>query len=308
MTTTARWPELDLAAWAPTKRSLHAYAQMLGKLRLALAPHQPNFLFTSLAHTPRGFSTGAIPYELRTIEASIDVFRAQLTLVSSAGGKYRISLAEPRTIAAVFAEFGAGLAALDVAVSLSPIPQEVSDLTPFDIDDRPAIFNPADAQRWLTVIAATNAVFERWRSHFFGRTGIQLWWGAFDFALLLFSGKRVDAPTDRGYLMRYDLDAEMMNAGFYPGDDANPAMFYGYIYPPPPDCSALSIAPPSAGWSEKLGEWILPYDLVRTSADPEAEIVAFLNSIYGVCGATSGWDRKELTYRVPPFRRAAPRA
>jgi hypothetical protein len=302
MTTATAWPELGLDSWAPTKKSLHAYAQMLGKLRLALAPHQPNFLFTSLAHTARGVTTGAMPNGLRTIEASIDVFSAQLVLASSNGGEYRISLAEPQTVAGVFAEIHAGLAALDVAVALSPIPQEVPDVTPFDTDERPAIFNPADAQRWLTVMAAINAVFDRWRAHFFGRTGIQLWWGAFDFALLLFNGNHIDAPTDRGYLIAYDLDAEMMNVGFYPGDDANPAMFYGYIYPQPAACRTM--APAGASWSDTLGEWVLPYDAVRTSADPEAMLVAFLDSIYDICGQSAGWDRQRLTYRAPPLRRA----
>jgi hypothetical protein len=268
MTTVNEWPALEFTSWAPTKRSLHLYAQMLGKLRLAMAPHQPNFLFTSLALTPRGFTTGAMPSDLLSVQASIDVFAAEMILESSDGRERRITLAAPRTVAQVFAELHAGLRAMRVEVALSPIPQEIPDRTPLDTDERPAIFEPFDAQRWLAVVTATNAVFDRWRSHFFGRMGIQLWWDAFDFALLLFSGKHVEAPTNRGYLFKYDLDAEMMNVGFYPGDAANLAVFYGYIYPQPTACSTISIAPENATWSDALGEWILPYEAVRTSEVP----------------------------------------
>jgi hypothetical protein len=304
MTTHSGWPALDLSDWAATKTSLHLYAQMLGKVRLALAPHQPNFLYTSLACTPRGFTTGVIPYGLRSVQASVDVFGAEMILESSDGRERRVTLAGGRTIAQVYAELLAALKSLGVTVLLSPIPQEIPDKTPLNTDDRPAIFDPLAAQRWLTVVAATNAIFDRWRAHFFGRTGIQLWWGAFDFALLVFSGKHVEAPANRGYLIKYDLDAEMMNVGFYPGDDANPAMYYGYIYPQPTDCSTIAIGPAGVQWSAALGEWVLPYETMRTSPDPEAALTAFLDAIYGVCGDAAGWDCEQFTYVAPPLRRA----
>jgi hypothetical protein len=298
------WPKLDYASWGPTKRSLHAYAQMLGKLRLALAPPQPNFLFTSLQCTARGFTTGAIPYRLRSLQASVDVFSAQMILESSDGGREYIALSAPRTIAGVYADLRTALEALEISVTLSPIPQETPDRTPLDVDDRPAVFEERDARNWLTVITATNAVFDRWRGHFSGRAGIQLWWGAFDFALLLFNGKRVEAPTTRGYLLKYDLDAEMMNVGFYPGDAQTPAYYYGYIYPQPEQCQSRPVEPKDAVWSETLGEWILPYEAVRTSADPEEALRSFLDSIWLVCCNASGWDRAALSYVPPPLRHA----
>jgi hypothetical protein len=304
MTTADQWPALEYASWAPTKKSLHLYAQMLGKLRLALAPHQPNFLFTSLALTPRGFTTGAIPYGLRSVAASIDVFAAAMIVESSDGRDLRIALGPSRTVAQVFAELQAGLRRLRVEAILSPIPQEIADQTPLDVDERPAVFEPLDAQRWHAVVTAANAVFDRWRAHFFGRTGIQLWWGAFDFALLLFNGKHVDPPKTRGYLFRYDLDAEMMNVGFYPGDDLYPAMFYGYIYPQPPGCASIPMVPEHASWSDALGEWILPYEAVRALENPQSAIVAFLDGVYGVCARASGWDLGQLTYVPPPLRHA----
>jgi hypothetical protein len=204
----------------------------------------------------------------------------------------------------VFAALHAALARLGVDVTLSPVPQEVPDRTPMDTDERPAAFVAGDAQRWLAAMVAIGNVFDRWRAHFFGRSGIQLWWGAFDFALVLFNGNKVAAPTDRGYLIKYDLDAEMMNVGFYPGDAANAPTFYGYIYPQPPQCHTLPVAPAGASWSDAAGEWLLPYDTVRASADPAATLTAFLDTIYGLCGSASGWDHERLRYVAPPLRRA----
>jgi hypothetical protein len=159
------WPELEYATWAPTKTSLHRYAQMLGKLRLALAPHQPNFTFTSLALTARGFATGLMPYGAHALQVSVDVFDAEMIVETSDGRKRRIALSAPCTVARAYAEFLAALADLGVDVELSPIPQEVADQTPLDTDERPAAFDAAAAQRWLTVMTATNAVFDSWRPH-----------------------------------------------------------------------------------------------------------------------------------------------
>ncbi len=293
------WPELDPAAWAATKKSLHLYTQMLGKLRVALSPTQPNWMFTALLLTAHGITTGPMPCHGRSLEGSLDVFASELRLDLSDGRCRRISLVPARTIADVYTDLLAGLKALDVDVTLSPIPQEVADVTPLDTDRRPASYDPVAVERWFRIVTATAGVFDTWRAHFFGRSGIQLWWGALDVALLLFSGKHVDAPTDRGYLLKYDLDAEMLNVGFWPGDEANPPIFYGYIYPQPENAPQLPIAPATVAWSDALKEWVLPYDAVRTAADPAAEIGAFLDAIYALCVSNAGWDRSQLSYVAP---------
>lgn len=277
---------------------------MLGKVRLALAPHQPNFLFTALYMTPRGFTTGAIPVGLRLIEVRLDVFEPQISVSTSEGGRREISFSQLPSIAATYESLKDALKAVDVDVTLSPKPQEISDHTPLDSDERRPLWVHDDARAWLDVMSATQSVFDRWRAHFFGRTGIQLWWGALDLALLLFSGKHVPPPLDRGYLFKYDLDAEMMNAGFYPGDEANEPFYYGYIYPEPERCSEISIAAEGVRWSDQLREWILPYDLVRRSPDPETLLRSFLDGIYNVCGDAARWERGAYAYVPPPLRHA----
>jgi hypothetical protein len=299
MDASTAWPELDVRAWAPTKKSLHLYAQMLGKLRVALSPSQPNWMFTALLLNARGVTTGPMPCYERSIEASLDVFTSELIVQRSDGAGQRIALLPARPAADVFAALQSALAALDVACTLSPIPQELPDVTPLNEDRRPAAYDPAAVQRWFRVMTAVAGIFDTWRAHFFGRTGIQLWWGALDLALLLFNGKKVAPPADRGYLLKYDLDAEMMNAGFYPGDETTAPFFYAYIYPQPAGAETLPIAPAGAAWSAQIGEWVLPYDAVRGAADPAAELRSFLDAVYGLCTAAAGWDRAALSYDAP---------
>jgi hypothetical protein len=296
------WPDVHVAAWAPTKRTLHLCLQMLGKLRVALSPVQPNWIFTALHLTARGLTTGPMPYGTLSVQASLDVFLAQIIVTCSNGQHRNISLANIQTIAEIFSQLQAALQELGVVCALSPIPQEIADITPFDEDHRPAEFDVAAVQRWFQASTAAAGIFDEWRSHFFGRTGIQVWWGALDVALLLFSGKHVEPPTDRGYLMKYDLDAEMMNVGLYFGDENNAPFFYGYIYPQPPTCETASMAPASAQWSDTLKEWVLPYDAVRAAADPAKELQAFLDAIYTQCTDSAGWDRSTFTYVSPGIR------
>ena len=296
------WPDLSVAAWAPAKRTVHMVTQMLGKLRVALSPAQPEWMFTALHVTARGVTTGTMPWQSGALQASLDVFSSEVIVERSDGRTQRIALVPARTIAEIWAELLGALQTLGVDVKLWPLPQEVPDVTPFDTDRRPAAYDPDAVQRWFRVITATAGIFERWRAHFFGRSGIQLWWGAFDVALLLFNGKHVTPPADRGYLMKYDLDTEMMNAGLYFGDEGNAPFFYSYIYPQPAGAPTLPIAPATAAWSDAIKEWVLPYEAIRTAADPGVELKAFLDATYALCESAAGWDRSALSYVAPKRR------
>jgi hypothetical protein len=294
------WPDIHVAGWAETKRTLHLCAQMLGKVRLALSPPQPNWMFTALYMTPRGITTGFIPYGRSSVEAALDVFDSRITIARSDGECASVDLVSARSIAEIYAALSATIKQLDVACHISRMPQEVPDTTPFDEDRREIEYDPEAVLRWFRAATATTTVFESWRARFFGRSGIQLWWGAFDLALILFSGKRESPPTDRGYLMKYDLDAQLMNAGLYFGDAQNAPFFYGYIFPQPAGAESLPIAPAPAAWSTQLSEWVLPYETVRESSDPATPIGTFLDAIYNVCFTAAGWNRDAYTYDAPP--------
>jgi len=303
MTNTA-WPELNYADWAPTKKTLQMVLQMLGKARLALTPPQPEWLNAALYVDARGFVTGAIPAGERLISMGVDVFDGVLW-VSVSDGRSELITLDGRCVAEIWQLFTAALAKLEAEVDIWPKPQELADTTPFAENTHDCTFVAEDAQRFHAALSTVQGVFEEFRSSFFGRSGVQFWWGAFDLAVLLFNGEHAAAPDDRGYIMRYDLDAQHLNAGFWPGDENAPAAFYAYLHPQPPECALAPIDPRAAAWVEQMGEWMLPYEAVRASEDPRECLMKFLRSAYSIAGSLGGWDLGRYEYAVPqPSKRA----
>jgi hypothetical protein len=294
------WPELTYEKWAPTKKTLHLCAQMLGKTRLALVPPQPEWLNSCLYLDGHGFATGPMPSGSRVVTMGIDVFSTEIWIRTSDGRDRRVSIGPNRCVADIWRDYQRALDELAIKAQIWPKPQELADTTPFGENTRDCTIVPEHAQRFHTVLSSMNAVFEEFRSQFFGRSGVQFWWGAFDLSVLLFSGRHVAAPEDRGYIMRYDLDAEHFNAGFWPGDDTAPqAGFYAYLHPRPDGCETAPVEPEQAGWVESVGEWMLPYDSVRDCDDPVKAIRDFLDSVYRVAVDRGGWDAVEHWYTKP---------
>jgi hypothetical protein len=96
------------------------------------------------------------------------------------------------------------------------------------------------------------------------------------------------------------------SAGFWPGGNGTdfPA-YYSYAYPTPAGFRESAVQPAAASFSEALGEFLLPYDAVRTAADPEAALLAFLQSTYEAAARTAEWDRAAL--ECPRGRPCVPR-
>jgi hypothetical protein len=300
MSTENAWPVLAYEQWAPTKKTLHMIAQIVGKTRLSLVPPQPEWLHASLQLDARGFTTGAMPSGDRVLVVRIDVFDALIRLDLSDGQERSVRIGPDRCVADIWGDYSAALAELGVAADLWLKPQEVADLTPFVENAHDCTFVPEHAQRFHSLLCSVNGVFEVFRSRFFARTGVQFWWGAFDYAVLVFSGEHEVAPDDKGYIMRYDLDAEHMNAGFWVGDDTAPQPgFYAYLVPRPDGCETAPVRPEFAGWVEALGEWMLPYESVRDCDDPSKAVLDFLDSVYQVAVTQGDWDSEALRYAPP---------
>lgn len=294
------WPPMPYEEWAPTKKTLQMCAQMLGKARLALSPPQPEWLHTCLYVGPRGLTTGAMPCGERVVAIGLDVFDLAITVELSDGNRTSVPLGPDRCVADVWRELGTALATLGVDVEVWDKPQETADATPLSLNTHDCVIDPEQAQSFHRLLCTLDGVFEEFRSDFFGRTGVQFWWGAFDFAVLLFSGEHAAAPEDRGYIMRYDLDAEHLNAGFWPGDDSSPYPgFYAYIHPRPDGCETARMEPEHAAWADAMGEWILPYEEVRESADPRGALLGFLRSARRAAEELGGWDALDHRYAKP---------
>ena len=301
MTEHTDWPALPYREWAPTKKTLHLVTQMLGKAKLALLPAQPEWLHVRLFLDAHGFTTGAMPHRSTVVTMGIDVFRGELWIAGPEGRRSAVVLGPDRTVSAIWSDFQGALAGLDLELDLWEKPQELADATPFSENLHDRTFLPEQAQRFHRVLSSVNAVFEEFRSPFFGRSGVQFWWGTFDLTVLLFSGRATPAPAGSGHIMRYDLDAEHLNAGFWPGDDSAPEPgLYAYVVPRPPGCEVASMAPDYAGWVEAMGEWLMPYEALRTCPDPRQAILDFLGAAYRVTQTHGGWDAAAHEYVRPP--------
>jgi hypothetical protein len=242
-----------------------------------------------------------MPYGEQIVSMGIDLHEGMMWINVSDGRQAKIPLGPNRCVADIWVDFAYQLKSLGLKIPINEKPQETADTTPFSKNRRDCTFVAEHAQRFYQILASLDGIFEEFRSDFFGRSGIQFWWGAFDFAVLLFNGKHEVAPGDRGYIMQYDLDAQQMNAGFWPGDDSTPnAAFYGYLYPRPDGCESAPMEPKHAGWVEAMQEWMMPYDAVRNSDNPRQAILDFLKSVYTVAVMQGGWDRKALEYIKPP--------
>ena len=242
-----RWPALAYKEWAETKKTLHMIVQMLGKARLAMSPPQPEWFHARLFPEGRGLTTGPVPYDGSTVTMGIDFYDPGLWAVRD-GRRVRLPLGPDRCVSALWSDFLGGLNELGLGLDLWEKPQELGDAPSFSADVQDCSLSAEHLRRFHRVLSETNAVFEQFRSPFFGRSGVQFWWGGFDFTVLLFNGRKIAAPTDRGYIARYDLDAEHLNAGFWPGDDASPRpIFYGYLVPQSPGCATAPIEPGAGG-------------------------------------------------------------
>jgi hypothetical protein len=298
------WPRFDEARWPATREYLHLLSQMLGKLRLALAPPLPEWFHAALAVTPRGLTTRLLSAPSGAIEASLDLVDGVLRMSAAGGRVETVPVVPARPIAAIWTDLLAALDRLGVHVDLWDKPQEQTDVTPFSRDDRLRDFDPALGAGWLALITDIHGIFEAWRSPFFGRSGVNFWWGGFDLTVALYNGRHAIPRPRANYLMRHDLDAEHLTIGFWPGDDDNEPMFFSYLVPEPANCPAYAMDVPSTSWAPARAEWVLLYAAVRDRPDRLDIIRRFMDAGYRAASDLAGWDLASLTYVVPG---AAPR-
>ena len=301
---------MPFGSWAGTKRTLHMCCQLMGKSRLALSPPRPQWLGAALSVGTRGLTTGPMPWGTDTVEVSLDVIDHHLRVCDSRGREVAIAMTGLGSVAEMYAALLEAYATLGVHVDIWDRPQEVADVTPFSSDHRPLEYDPPAARTWWQVTSAFYGVLEQWRSPFLGRNPVAFWWGGFDLGAPRFTGRPVAPPRDRGYIMRYDLDAQHMNAGLWFGDDSAPEpVIYLYLYPAPPQCSTLELGLEQCAWDDGLQEWVLPYHRAIATPDPRRTILEALDRVWELAGQQGGWDVDRCTYARPhPSARGEPAA
>jgi hypothetical protein len=293
------WLDLPYEAWKETRATLHMYTQVIGKLRLALSPFEPEWANVPLYVTARGLSTSPIPIGLGTIDAEFDLVDHALVIRASGGSIDRRPLGG--SVADFYEDVIGILKGVGLSVDLSLVPSEVADPIPFPEDRTHDTYDPAHVERFHRVLTNVDVALKEHRARFRGRTTpVHFFWGTFDLALTRYSGRRVQPPSGAGVIERVSGDAEAICAGWWPGNEQvrYPA-FFAYAYPPPDGIAGVAVRPSDAAWNPAAGEFLLPYEAARTSAEPRRAILDFLESTYAGAAELLQWDR-DLTDVAPP--------
>jgi hypothetical protein len=293
------WPDLPYEEWQQTRATLHMYTQVIGKLRLALSPFEPEWANVPLYVTARGLTSSPIPFGLNTFDAEFDLIDHVLVLRSSEGGVERRPLGG--AVADFYEDVMRALARLGVDVTLSVVPSEVSDPIPFPEDRLHHTYNPAQANRFWHALSKIDVVLKEYRAQFRGKTTpVHFWWGSFDISVARFSGRPVTPRPGAGIIERFGGDAEQICAGWWPGHEQFPQpAFFAYAYPKPDGLERASIQPSGAEWNAAMGEFLYPYAVARAAEDPHKAILDFLTSTYDAGAAVLEWDSELTSVAVP---------
>lgn len=295
----AAWPPLSHAADGETIAILHLASQIVGKVAVALIPWRNHGWHLALHPGARGLSTEPIHHHGRTFDLTLDMVDPAVVLRIAGGAEVRTTL-QGVTIADLHRATLAMLIDAGLPVTIHGAPNEVDPATPFAADTAARAFDPASAARVHRALLDADRVLRRFRSAFLGKVSpVHFFWGSFDLAVTRFSGR--DAPPHPGGIpnlpdavTREAYSHEVSSAGFWPGgagNDGDP-FFYSYAYPSPPGFADAPVAP--GRFDTKLGEFVLPYAEVRAAADPDAALLAFLQTSYAAAADHAGWDRATL--------------
>jgi hypothetical protein len=296
------WPALPLEAWSDTLSTLHMWTQIVGKIRLVQSPWVNHSWHVPLYVTSTGLTTSPIPYVERTFEIDFDFIHHRLTLQTSDGRTGGFPL-EPQSVAKFYRRLMDEMAALDLCVEICKKPNEVVDPVRFDRDETHSAYDPEYANRFWRILLQADRVMKEFRARFIGKCSpVHLFWGGLDLAVTRFSGRT--APPHPGGIpnlpdsvTREAYSHEVSSAGFWAGSAGGPVAypaFYSYAYPQPAGFADAPVKPAAAFYSKELGEFILPYDVVRESESPERVLLEFFQSTYEAAANLAKWDRESL--------------
>jgi hypothetical protein len=293
------WPELPFAAWRDSAVTLQLWTQIVGKIRLSKTPWLNHSWHVVLYVTPRGLTTSPIPDAAGSFEIAFD-FVDHIMRITTASAKRDLPL-RAQSVAAFYAELTAALADLGIVVAIDDLPNEIADPIKFGEDHVHASYDPDAVAGFGQVLRQADRVFRQFRTAFLGKASpVHFFWGSFDLAVTRFSGRT--APPHPGgvphlpdSVAREAYSHEVSSAGFWPGGGGidEPA-FYSYAYPAPAGFADAAVKPDAAFFSKELGEFILPYEAVRTATDPDAMLLQFLQSTYEAAANLGKWDRAAL--------------
>jgi hypothetical protein len=272
------------------------WSQVVGKVALAQAPPLNHSWGIAFHLTPRGWATLLLPHGDRSFTIEFDFIDHQLVVRTSEGDVRTIRL-QARSVAEFYQLVMALLRDMSLPVKIWPVAVELPVAIRLDDDTEHHSYDAAAANRFWRLLTSVARVLNVARCDFVGKSSpVHFFWGSFDLAVTRFSG-RPAPPRDGPAFMREAYSHEVISHGFWPGSGPmlEPA-FYAYAVPEPAGLKETPIRPDSAFYHRELGEFILPYEAVRTSASPDQAIRDFVDTTYAAAATLGGWDRAALEH------------
>ena len=294
------WKPLPWAEWRETEMTVHLFTQIIGKIRLGLMPMQTEWAQVPLTVTSRGISSLGMPVDSGILDIEFDFIDHNIYFKASSGKTVSFSLND-KSVAAFYKETFNALDQLSVRININPMSVEMETPVRMDTDEEHNTYNDELVHRWWQLLVVIGNTFNKFRSKFSGKqTPVCFYWGSFDLAVSLFSGKVLKPVPEHDLIYRVAMDAEHSTIGFWTGSDASPeAVFFAYTYPKPEGLENEIIKPADAKWSFEKGEFILPYEFVRSLEDPESALLYFCESSYRAGFKLAGWDAETLEHKPP---------
>jgi Family of unknown function (DUF5996) len=288
------WPTLPpYEEWIATCDTLHGHTQVLGKLAANLAPPEPQLQHAALRLTARGWETAPLPAPdgSGALVVALDLHAHEAIAEHSDGRTERLALTPHRSVGEVTRGLLGAVRGLAGAVDIDPTPQEVAWTVPLDEDDEHATYEPGQVETYFATATRAALVLAAFRAPYRGRsTPVNAWWGSFDLAVNLFSGRPAAPPSD-DFIMRNAMDSQEVAVGWWPGDGRyGKAAFYAYAHPAPEGFAGETLEPAAARWDAQLGLYVLDWDGVVAGPDPHATALAFARSAFDHACIVCDWD------------------
>jgi hypothetical protein len=285
------WAALPYESWSATRDTLHAHTQVLGKLAATLAPPEPELQHAALRLTARGWETLPLPAPdgSGAFAVALDLHTHEAVAEHSDGRVRRVPLTPDRAVGQVTRDVLAAARELAGPVAIDPTPQEVPWTVPLDEDTEHATYDPEQVAAYFAAATRAALVLGALRAPFRGRsTPVNAWWGSFDLAVNLFSGRPAPPPAP-DFIMRNAMDAQEIAVGWWPGDQRYPrAAFYAYAHPAEPGFETADL--PTGRWNQDLGEYLLDWDELRSAPAPHGTALAFAAAVVRHGCTVCEWD------------------
>jgi hypothetical protein len=293
------WPPLPLDSWRDTRDTLQMWSQIVGKICLALSPPVNHFWNIALQVTSRGLTTPPLPYKGRTFTMTFDFLQHALVIDTSDAARETLPL-RAETVAAFHERLMHTLHAMGIDVRIWTMPVEVPEPIRFEEDTVHRSYDPAAARTFWEILLEMKPILEAFRGEFIGKCSpVHFFWGSFDLAVTRFSGRPAPPRENADAITREAYSHEVISHGWWPGGGpVNEPAFYAYAAPEPEGFKTAAVQPAAAYYNTELSEFILPYDAIRTSATPEADLKAFLRTTYDAAATLARWDRGSLERRT----------